>query len=94
MVTLRLQGLTYREIAAHTGDTPAIVGRLLADAATVSGTRPGPPPGCPRTRSLDPHPVDMLPWLYDDRYRRQSHNRKSMLKSAKVTFCKIPGAYL
>ena len=32
VVTLRLQGLTYREIAAHTGDTPAIVGRLLADA--------------------------------------------------------------
>ncbi|OLM08782.1 hypothetical protein Ae706Ps2_6669c [Pseudonocardia sp. Ae706_Ps2] len=29
---LRLEGLRCREIAARTGDTPAIVGRLLADA--------------------------------------------------------------
>ncbi len=32
VIQLRLQGWTYREIAAQTGDTPAIVGRLLADA--------------------------------------------------------------
>ena len=32
VIRLRLQGCSYREIAAHTGDTPAIAGRLLADA--------------------------------------------------------------
>ncbi len=31
-VTLRLQGLTYREVADLTGDSIGAVGRLLADA--------------------------------------------------------------
>ncbi|MBN9758464.1 hypothetical protein Ae706Ps2_6069c [Pseudonocardia sp. Ae706_Ps2] len=32
VVQLRLQGLTYREIAARTGTTTGIVGRVLAQA--------------------------------------------------------------